>query len=64
VPIPDECIDLAYAWFAFFFGTPGCQPGLAEVMRVLIPGGGFFIVKEAVEEGKRGQGKISLVAAY
>jgi SAM-dependent methyltransferase len=34
---------LAHARFAYFFG-PGCEPGLAELARVIRPGGTAFIV--------------------
>lgn len=36
-------VDVVHARFAYFFG-PGCEPGLAEVERVLRPGGVAFIV--------------------
>jgi SAM-dependent methyltransferase len=43
LPMPDESVDVAHARTAYFFG-PGCEPGLAEVERVLRPGGVLVIV--------------------
>lgn len=37
LPVADSCVDLVVARWAYFFG-PGCEPGLAEVERVLRPG--------------------------
>jgi SAM-dependent methyltransferase len=39
----DDSIDVVHARWAYFFG-PGCEPGLAEVARVLRPGGTAFVV--------------------
>jgi len=41
--LADRSIGVAQARFAYFFG-PGCEPGLAEVARVLRPGGSLFVV--------------------
>lgn len=38
LPVADASVDLVHARWAYFFG-PGCEPGLAEVERVLRPGG-------------------------
>lgn len=38
LPVDDSSVDLAFSHWAYFFG-PGCEPGLAEVSRVLRPGG-------------------------
>ena len=38
LPLPTASVDLVHARWAYFFG-PGCEPGLAEVARVLRPGG-------------------------
>ena len=38
IPLPDDSVDVVHARFAYFF-PPGCDPGLAEVLRVLRPGG-------------------------
>ena len=36
-------VDVAHARWAYFFG-PGCEPGLAELARVLRPGGTAFVI--------------------
>lgn len=38
LPLEDASVDLVFSHWAYFFG-PGCEPGLAEVDRVLRPGG-------------------------
>ncbi|OZM74139.1 SAM-dependent methyltransferase [Amycolatopsis antarctica] len=43
IPLPDAEVDLVHARTAYFFG-PGCEPGLAEVERVLRPGGTLAVV--------------------
>lgn len=43
VPLPDSSVDVVHARFAYFFG-PGAEPGLAEVRRVLRPGGTLVVV--------------------
>ncbi|MBW3084800.1 2-methoxy-6-polyprenyl-1,4-benzoquinol methylase, mitochondrial [Austwickia sp. TVS 96-490-7B] len=43
IPLPDHSIDLVHARWAYFFG-PGCEPGLAEIARVLRPGGTAIII--------------------
>jgi SAM-dependent methyltransferase len=43
LPLADDSIDVAHARWAYFFG-PGCEPGLAEVARVLRPGGTAFVI--------------------
>jgi SAM-dependent methyltransferase len=43
LPLPDASVDMAHARTAYFFG-PGCEPGLAEVERVLRPGGVLVVV--------------------
>ena len=43
VPLPDACIDVAMARWAYFFG-PGCEPGLRELGRLVRRGGAAFVV--------------------
>lgn len=43
VPLPDASVDLVHSRWAYFFG-PGCEPGLAEVTRLLRPGGVHAVV--------------------
>ena len=43
LPLPDRSVDVAHARWAYFFGA-GCEPGLAELGRVLRPGGTAFVV--------------------
>lgn len=43
IPLPDSCIDVVHARFAYFF-PPGCDAGLAEVLRVLRPGGALVVI--------------------
>ncbi len=38
LPLPNSSVDVAHARWAYFFG-PGCEPGLAELTRVVRPGG-------------------------
>lgn len=38
LPLADTSVDVVHARWAYFFGA-GCEPGLAEVERVLRPGG-------------------------
>ena len=38
LPLQDNSVDIVHARWAYFFGA-GCEPGLAEVGRVLRPGG-------------------------
>lgn len=43
LPLPDSSVDVAHARWAYFFG-PGCEPGLAELARVMRPGGTAFVI--------------------
>jgi SAM-dependent methyltransferase len=43
VPLPDASVDMAHARWAYFFG-PGCEPGLAELGRVVRRGGVAFVI--------------------
>lgn len=43
LPVQADSIDIAHARWAYFFGA-GCEPGLAELQRVMRPGGVAFVV--------------------
>jgi SAM-dependent methyltransferase len=43
LPVGDAAIDVVHARWAYFFG-PGCEPGLAEIRRVLRRGGTAFVI--------------------
>lgn len=43
LPVATGSIDVAHARWAYFFG-PGCEPGLAELDRVMAPGGTAFVI--------------------
>jgi SAM-dependent methyltransferase len=43
LPVETASIDVVHARWAYFFG-PGCEPGLAEIRRVLRPGGAAFVI--------------------
>jgi ubiquinone/menaquinone biosynthesis C-methylase UbiE len=43
LPVPDASIDVVHARWAYFFG-PGCEPGLAELDRVVRRGGTAFVI--------------------
>ena len=46
LPVPDSSIDVMHARWAYFFG-PGCEPGLAELDRVMRRGGTAFVIDNA-----------------
>ncbi|WP_241238240.1 class I SAM-dependent methyltransferase [Nocardioides pantholopis] len=43
LPLPDRSVDVVHARWAYFFG-PGCEPGLAELERVVRRGGTAFVI--------------------
>lgn len=43
LPLPAASVDVVHARWAYFFG-PGCEPGLAELERVVRPGGAAFVI--------------------
>ena len=43
VPLPDASVDVVHARWAYFFG-PGCEPGLAELDRVVRRGGTAMVI--------------------
>jgi SAM-dependent methyltransferase len=48
--LPDRSVDIVHARFAYFF-APHCEPGLAELARVIRPGGAAFIVDNDLRTG-------------
>src|ERR1700733_11532000 len=50
IPLPSGSGDVVHARFAYFF-PPGCDAGLAEVMRVLRPAGTLVVVGNDVQAG-------------
>lgn len=51
IPLEDQSVDVAHARFAYFLG-PGCDAGLAEVMRVLRPGGTLAVIGNDLRAGE------------
>lgn len=43
IPLADDSVDVVHARWAYFFG-PGCEPGLAELQRVVAPGGTAYVI--------------------
>ena len=43
LPLPPASVDVVHARWAYFFG-PGCEPGLAELARVVRRGGTAFVI--------------------
>lgn len=54
IPLPGGSVDVVHARFAYFF-PPGCDAGLAEVMRVLRPGGTLVAVGNDLRAGEFAQ---------
>jgi ubiquinone/menaquinone biosynthesis C-methylase UbiE len=48
--LPDQCVDIVHARFAYFF-APDCEPGLREISRILRPGGTAFIIDNDLRTG-------------
>jgi SAM-dependent methyltransferase len=51
LPLPDASADVVHARFAYFF-PPGCEAGLADVLRVLRPGGHLVVVDNDYRAGE------------
>src|SRR5215813_13102550 len=54
IPLPDASADVVHARFAYFF-PPDVDAGLAEVMRVLRPGGALVVVDNDQRSGEFAQ---------
>jgi SAM-dependent methyltransferase len=57
LPLPDRSVDVAHARFAYFLAPgagrdPGGDAGLAEVLRVLAPGGSLVVVENDYRWGE------------
>ena len=53
IPLPDSSVDVVHARWAYFFG-PGCEPGLAELERVLRRGGTALVIDNDVSRSTFG----------
>ncbi|PSK90877.1 ubiquinone/menaquinone biosynthesis C-methylase UbiE [Murinocardiopsis flavida] len=53
LPLPAASVDVAHARWAYFFG-PGCEPGLAELDRVMRRGGVAFVIDNDATRGTFG----------
>jgi ubiquinone/menaquinone biosynthesis C-methylase UbiE len=51
IPLDADSVDVVHARFAYFF-PPNCDEGLAEVMRVLKPGGTLVVVDNDQRAGQ------------
>lgn len=56
-------VDVVHARFAYFWG-PGCERGLAEVARILTPGGALLVIDNDLEQGTFAQWLRSLPPPY
>ncbi|MGW4643200.1 class I SAM-dependent methyltransferase [Sphaerisporangium sp. NPDC004334] len=63
LPVPDACVDVAVARWAYFFG-PGCEPGLRELSRVVRRGGAAFVVDLDATRGAFGDWFSRTVPSY
>ena len=48
--LADKTVDIVHVRFAYFWG-PGCEPGLAELERIIRPGGTAFIIDNDLQHG-------------
>ena len=48
--LADSSVDFVHCRFAYFWG-PGCDAGLAEVTRILRPGGAFVMIDNDLRRG-------------
>jgi SAM-dependent methyltransferase len=56
IPLPDESVDLFHSRLAYFFGPASarvrsCEPGIAEALRIVRPGGEIVIIDNDLREG-------------
>ena len=55
LPLKDRSVDVMHARWAYFFGS-GCEPGLAELDRVMAPGGVAFVIETTSPSQTSGAG--------
>ena len=55
IPLREGCIHIAHARFAYFFGDEACVPGIAQVKRLLAPGGHFLVIDTNPDQGQFGE---------
>ena len=53
LPLADASVDVMHARWAYYFG-PGCEPGLAELDRVMRRGGTAFVIDNDAERSTFG----------
>lgn len=63
LPLPGASVDVAVARWAYFFG-PGCEPGLAELSRVMRRGGAAFVIDIDTTRGAFGRWFGQSIPAY
>ena len=63
LPVADASVDVAHARWAYFFG-PGCEPGLAELGRVVRRGGAAFVVDNDATRSTFGAWFLRALPAY
>ncbi len=56
IPLPGESVDILHSRLAYFFGPAServrsCEPGIAEALRIVRPGGRIVIVDNDLREG-------------
>jgi ubiquinone/menaquinone biosynthesis C-methylase UbiE len=60
IPLRDNLADIVHSRFAYFFGPEtqhvrSCEPGIQEALRILKPGGVFFVIDNNLIEGEFAQ---------
>ena len=56
IPLRDGIADIIHSRFAYFFGpaeggVKSCEPGIREALRLLAPGGVFFVIDNSLTDG-------------